>query len=748
MPKETTKNYFDIYNYLIYLVQLSMSLCYIDNSLKLSTGFFVKIFKNGKYFYYLITNEHIINNELIKQKKTIKVYYGLGNKMKEKCLNPDERYFKDFRDINIDATIIEILPEDNIEIEYFLSPNIDNNLYEILNIIKLQIPLEEIFSISRENLIEINENQFIYVTISKDISTGCSMLIEDQITVVDNQQGNDNNTKDLCKTIRPTYRFNKNLNKYELIYNSKIYHIEDIYHSNGKLHKKYAIIIHKNTFISDEENQIINFMDEDQFKYDSIYEQQNELNEIHIKEIKLNNNDGYYIGHHKNGVEHGKGTIYKMNGSIMYQGDFVEGKREGYGIFYGQEYYYIGQWNNDLAWGHGILYTYNGNIIYDGDFIGDKIEGFGKYIYLNGFYYIGQFKNGKKNGKGTLYYENGNILYDGDFINDEFEGYGKLMYEDGKYYVGQFKQGLRNGKGIEYKKNGNIIYIGEYKDGALDGFGKAIIEEGIYYIGQFKNNTANGKGKIINEDGKIMIEIDFINGIYVEYVKWKSTNGNYIVGQFRYKDKHKYGKGTIYYGNGDIYEGELFDNELEGKGKFISKEGYYYEGQLKKGLKHGKGKVIDIEGNIYEGEFIDNFFDGHGKYTDKFGHYYIGYFKKGLKCGQGIEYNKNGKIKYEGDFIDDLYDGFGKKYYFDDKIYYEGHFKKGLKHGKGKVIIFEEIFYEGEFVNNLFEGKGKLILGNGDYYIGEFRKGFRRGKGVVYDKNGNFKYEGNFFDYF
>ena len=70
--------------------------------------------------------------------------------------------------------------------------------------------------------------------------------------------------------------------------------------------------------------------------------------------------------------------------------------------------------------GKGILYYSNGNIIYDGDWINDKKEGNGKYIDEDGKYYIGEFKNDLQNGKGILYYSNRNIIYDGYWINGKF----------------------------------------------------------------------------------------------------------------------------------------------------------------------------------------------------------------------------------------------------------------------------------------------------------------------------------------
>ena len=62
---------------------------------------------------------------MIKEKKIITFYYDHESKIKEICLNSDERNIKDFREINIDATAVEILPKDDIYKDYFLLPYID-----------------------------------------------------------------------------------------------------------------------------------------------------------------------------------------------------------------------------------------------------------------------------------------------------------------------------------------------------------------------------------------------------------------------------------------------------------------------------------------------------------------------------------------------------------------------------------------------------------------------------------------------
>ena len=59
-------------------------------------------------------------------------------------LNPEERLIRNFKDIKVDATVIEILPSDNIPLNYFLLPNIDyiNNYDELIgrDIIIYQYP--------------------------------------------------------------------------------------------------------------------------------------------------------------------------------------------------------------------------------------------------------------------------------------------------------------------------------------------------------------------------------------------------------------------------------------------------------------------------------------------------------------------------------------------------------------------------------------------------------------------------------
>ena len=60
----------------------------------------------------------------------------------------------------------------------------------------------------------------------------------------------------------------------------------------------------------------------------------------------------------------------------------------------------------------------------------------------------------------------------------------------------------------------------------------------------------------------------------------------------------KNGKGEIKFHNGDVYEGEWVNNNLEtlfwGKGKYTHKNGSFYDGEWQNGMRHGQGVHISV----------------------------------------------------------------------------------------------------------------------------------------------------------
>ena len=94
---------------------------------QISTGFFIKININEKTRNFILTSAYSISKEDIDSKKTISIFYGKQEtETKKKIeLERNKKFIKCFIDDNIDATIIEILPEDDIPKNKYLYPDLN-----------------------------------------------------------------------------------------------------------------------------------------------------------------------------------------------------------------------------------------------------------------------------------------------------------------------------------------------------------------------------------------------------------------------------------------------------------------------------------------------------------------------------------------------------------------------------------------------------------------------------------------------
>ena len=107
-----------------YMAYVVKSLCKLRYGDQIATGFLLRLSKGQDELYCMMTCEHVIKREMIQQRKTISFYYDSINlKTIGITLDPNKRLIQDFRslsemdiniDINIDATVIQILPEDKI----------------------------------------------------------------------------------------------------------------------------------------------------------------------------------------------------------------------------------------------------------------------------------------------------------------------------------------------------------------------------------------------------------------------------------------------------------------------------------------------------------------------------------------------------------------------------------------------------------------------------------------------------------
>ena len=117
------------------------------------------------------------------------------------------------------------------------------------------------------------------------------------------------------------------------------------------------------------------------------------------KEFNSSDDKLIYEGNFLNGQRNGKGKEYDKKGRIIFEGEYLKGKRWD-GIF--QNYYD------------------NGNILYDCEYINGKINGIGYDINNTIVNFICE-------GKGVIkeYNDYGDLVYEGEYLNFKRNGKGK-----------------------------------------------------------------------------------------------------------------------------------------------------------------------------------------------------------------------------------------------------------------------------------------------------------------------------------
>ncbi|CAM6002354.1 unnamed protein product [Sphagnum balticum] len=92
---------------------------------------------------------------------------------------------------------------------------------------------------------------------------------------------------------------------------------------------------------------------------------------------------------------------------------------------------------------------------------------------------------------------------------------------------------------------------------------------------------------------------------------------------------------------------------MHGGGKYTWTNGQVYEGEWWENTKHGSGMWQNERGDVYIGEWSDGQASGFGVFSEAGGSsYYKGAFKNGVREGEGIWKKSVGHSdKYEGSFV-------------------------------------------------------------------------------------------------
>ncbi|MEJ8819706.1 caspase family protein [Lacibacter sp. H407] len=196
------------------------------------------------------------------------------------------------------------------------------------------------------------------------------------------------------------------------------------------------------------------------------------------------------------------------------------------------------------------------------------------------------------------------------------------------------------------------------------------------------------------------------------------------------------GFGKFKYDNGDIYEGEFYDDKREGFGVYTWKSGEKFIGESLGNVFSGFGVMEFADGTKYIGDFKNGEFDGEGEKTSSSGTKQTGIFEKGKYLGKISYYGK--AVGTTGCLNGDCYDGYGMKYYSGNDRYF-GYFKDSLRNGYGAYYWDDGTRWVGQFERNLLTGYGTYFFITGEKYVGYFVDSKRNGWGINYDPTSGVK---------
>lgn len=206
---------------------------------------------------------------------------------------------------------------------------------------------------------------------------------------------------------------------------------------------------------------------------------------MHGQNCDISWTDGVtYVGQCTRNKITGKGILRWPDGS-MYEGDLVNGMRNGIGRYTNRDFVYNGEWRMGKRHGKGhmlwmmpdgpksdetkLQYKKLFPQRYEGGFVDDKRYGFGTMYYSTGNIYEGEWRNGVRHGQGTMHWTHAHERYEGEWSHGLQHGkvgiHSYFNIESGtcNVFVGSFRNGKRNGRGVFYYADG-CKYEGEWRD--------------------------------------------------------------------------------------------------------------------------------------------------------------------------------------------------------------------------------------------------------------------------------------------
>ena len=286
-------------------------------------------------------------------------------------------------------------------------------------------------------------------------------------------------------------------------------------------------------------------------------------------------NKVFFEGHFGHGKKEGKGMEYDLNGKLVFDGFYEQGKKLNIVELKEMK----GYWK-EMNDANEVISICHKNKRYENDGI--------CYFYLNGIIdRISEWKNGEE-------------------ISDS--GYCRIYDEPHHvFFEGYFENGKREGKGKEFDLNGKVVFEGLYRNGKRTNM--VVVKEMKGYWKEM--NDRNEVISICEKNDKFEndgICYFYSSGKIDKVSEWKNGEELNVLKRFEEKKMTEFVNGVKRYEGG--YRDSIKDGyPREGKGKEYDTDGerVIYHGYYWNGRRQGKGIVYRKGTKVYDGMWMKGY---------------------------------------------------------------------------------------------------------------------------------------------
>jgi hypothetical protein len=182
---------------------------------------------------------------------------------------------------------------------------------------------------------------------------------------------------------------------------------------------------------------------------------------------------------------HGAGETFWSDGMMQSEGNFVNGKLEGFATFF------------------SVM-----GIVYKGNFVNDAPQGTGCKAFPDGSHYEGEWADGQQQGIGRSIWPDASMIYEGQWEKNMRHGLGWLKHDSPLLPM---QHGVwRNDQFVEVCSIPRILLPADSillsaPASAATGIYTLLLAEGGYYVGKFNAaHQRHGKGTTFAEDGTLL----------------------------------------------------------------------------------------------------------------------------------------------------------------------------------------------------------------------------------------------------